>query len=130
MIVSLFYAVIVGIAAALICFMPVHEGSHASTTSSPTMWRLLGAVHDFANGASFYNWCHQHFLGHHPFTNVTEEGKALDAVDPDVLTNDPDVRRIKPNQPYYNHYKYQKYYAPMLYGLLGIKFRMMMSHDS
>jgi len=124
MIVSLFYAVIVGIAAALICFMPVHEGSHASTTSSPTMWRLLGAVHDFANGASFYNWCHQHFLGHHPFTNVTEEGKALDALDPDVLTNDPDVRRIKPNQPYYNHYKYQKYYAPVLYGLLGIKFRI------
>jgi len=124
MIVSLISAVIVGIAAALISFMPVHEGSHASTTSSPTMWRLLGSIHDFANGASFYSWLHQHFLGHHPFTNVTEDKPMMDAWDPDVVTNDPDIRRIKPNQPLYNHYKYQQIYAPLLYGLLGIKFRI------
>jgi fatty acid desaturase/predicted heme/steroid binding protein len=124
MITSILCAVVVGIAAALICFMPVHEGSHAATTDSPFMWRILGSVHDIVNGASFYNWCHQHFLGHHPFTNVTEEGKLFDAVDPDVVTNDPDMRRIKPSQPYYGHYKYQKFYAPMLYGLLGIKSRL------
>jgi hypothetical protein len=98
--------------------MPVHEGSHASTTNSPLMWRLQGAIHDFGtnlilsffnhfpvNGASFYNWCHQHFLGHHPFTNVTEPSRAMD---PDVVTNDPDVRRIKESQTYHNHYQYQK----------------------
>ena len=55
-------------------------------------------------GASFYNWCHQHFLGHHPFTNVTEPSRTMD---PDVVTNDPDVRRIKESQTFLNHYKYQ-----------------------
>jgi fatty acid desaturase len=104
--------------------MPVHEGSHASTTSSPIMWRLMGAIHDWVNGASFYNWCHQHFLGHHPFTNVTDTSKSVDALDPDVVTNDPDVRRIKPTQSHRDYYKYQVFYAPVLYGLLGLKFRI------
>ena len=59
------------------------------------------------NGASFYNWCHQHFLGHHPFTNVTDTESPYGALDPDVATNEPDVRRIKPNQKIHDRYKYQ-----------------------
>jgi len=117
-------AVIVGIACALLSFMPVHEGSHASTTSSPLMWRILGAVHDFVNGAGFYTWCHQHFLGHHPYTNLTNGDADNDALDPDVYTNDPDIRRIKPHQTWYNRYRFQAYYVPVLYGLLGIKYRI------
>ena len=118
--------------------MPVHEGSHASTTSSPIVWKLLGCVHDFGNfkllkfspliyefcvdflfsifsflnekvnGASFYTWIHQHFLGHHPFTNVTVKDSQLDSIDPDVVTGDPDIRRIKPSQAYHPHYRFQK----------------------
>jgi fatty acid desaturase len=90
------------------------------------MWRLLGLIHDFVNGASFYVWIHQHLLGHHPFTNVTtsDPEAAMDAVDPDVVTNDPDIRRIKPGQAHYNHYHYQAFYVPLLYGLLGIKSRL------
>lgn len=117
-------AAIVGFACALLSFMPVHEGSHASTSNSPLGWRLLGAVHDFVNGASFYTWLHQHFLGHHPFTNVTTGDHVHDALDPDVYTNDPDIRRIKPHQTWYNRYTVQQYYVPMLYGLLGIKYRI------
>eukprot|EP01118_Nematostelium_gracile_P009367 TRINITY_DN3148_c0_g1_i1.p1 TRINITY_DN3148_c0_g1~~TRINITY_DN3148_c0_g1_i1.p1 ORF type:complete len:448 (+),score=87.19 TRINITY_DN3148_c0_g1_i1:72-1415(+) len=118
------YAILAGIVYALICFMPVHEGSHASTSNSPFLWLLLGSVHDFVNGSSFYNWCHQHFLGHHPFTNVTTGDTAHDAIDPDIYTNDPDIRRIKPHQPFHDRYRFQKYYVPMLYGLLGIKSRI------
>jgi len=117
-------AVIVGAACALLSFMPVHEGSHASTSNSPLVWRLLGAVHDFVNGAGFYTWLHQHFLGHHPFTNVTTGEAGGDALDPDVFTNDPDIRRIKPHQPWYKRYALQQYYVPVLYGLLGIKYRI------
>ena len=119
---SLLYAMLSGVVYALICFMPVHEGSHASTGDSPLQWRLLGAVHDFVNGASFYSWCHQHFLGHHPFTNVVDKDSV--SHDPDTLTANPDIRRIKPNQSWFDHYRYQKYYVPVLYGLLGIKFRI------
>lgn len=121
---SLICAMLLGFVCALISFMPVHEGSHASTTESPLMWRMMGAVHDFVNGASFYTWLHQHFLGHHPFTNVTSGDAKNDAMDPDVFTNDPDIRRIKPNQPWYSHYAWQQFYVPVLYGLLGIKFRI------
>jgi len=70
--VSLTFAALTGWMAALISFMPVHEGSHASTGSHQVVWRALGAVHDFLNGASFFTWVHQHFLGHHPYTNVTD----------------------------------------------------------
>jgi len=122
---SFLFAALSGVAFALICFMPVHEGSHASTTESAWAWRAQGAIHDFVNGASFYTWCHQHFLGHHPFTNVTIDGKEKeDAIDPDIATSEPDVRRIKPNQRWHEHYKFQMIYAPMLYGLLGMKFRI------
>jgi len=117
-------AMIVGAACALLSFMPVHEGSHASTSNSPLLWRLLGAVHDFVNGAGFYTWLHQHFLGHHPFTNVTTGETQGDALDPDVFTNEPDIRRIKPHQTWYSRYSLQQYYVPVLYGLLGIKYRI------
>jgi len=121
---SLLLTSLMGIVCALISFMPVHEGSHASTTESPLMWRLLGSVHDFVNGASFYTWLHQHFLGHHPFTNVTNHSENNDSFDPDVTTHNPDLRRIKPHQKWHEHYKWQQLYMPLLYGLLGIKYRI------
>jgi fatty acid desaturase len=76
------------------------------------------------NGCSFYNWCHQHFLGHHPFTNVQNElGDTVVSLDPDTVTADKDIRRIRPSQPWLTHYIYQHLYAPVMYGLLGVKFR-------
>jgi len=122
--ISLACAAMAGFIYALLSFMPVHEGSHAATTDSPIMWRLLGSVHDYVNGASYYTWCHQHFLGHHPFTNVTNGEEANDAYDPDIVTGDPDIRRIKPTQRVMNHYRFQQFYAPLLYGLLGVKYRI------
>lgn len=59
-------------------------------------------------GGSYYTWMHQHFLGHHPYTNVSlEDDEHLESLDPDVVTGDPDVRRIKPTQKWYNYYRYQ-----------------------
>lgn len=52
MLVATFCAALVGICAALLSFMPVHEGSHFSTTDYPIVWRLLGSVHDF--GIQFF----------------------------------------------------------------------------
>jgi len=117
-------ALTTGFISALVCFMPVHDSSHAATMDYPKLWRFMGAIHDFVNGASWYNWCHQHFLGHHPFTNLTHHSSEVgDSMDPDTVTNEPDIRRIKPHQQYHNHYKWQVIYAPLLYGLLGMKTR-------
>ncbi len=93
--------------------------------SKPTLTSqhgYLGSIHDFVNGCSFYMWCHQHFLGHHPYTNVPD-------TDPDVHTNDPDIRRIKPNQKWYNHYRWQQLYAPLLYGIEPSTFCKVMERD-
>jgi len=111
---------------AVISFTPVHEGSHSSTSDSPFVWRLLGATHDWVNGASFYTWLHQHFLGHHPFTNITAHDHEFHnySLDPDTITGDKDIRRIKPHQKWYSWYRNQHIYVPMLYGLLGIKYRI------
>jgi acyl-lipid (8-3)-desaturase len=109
--------VVVGVCGALLSLMPVHEGSHFALTHRPWVWRLLGATHDFVNGASFYNWLHQHFLGHHPYTS-------LEDTDPDIYTGDPDARRIKPSQGYLSIYRFQHLYVPPLYGVLAAKFRV------
>jgi len=127
-IISGVFAVLVGVCASLISFMTLHEGSHFSVTSNPLVWRLLGATHDWVNGASFYSWLHQHFLGHHPFTNVTandpEHYKNGFSLDPDTITSEKDIRRIKPRQKWWSWYQNQHLYVPLLYGFLGIKFRI------
>lgn len=33
--------------------------SHCAVTSHPVLWRVVGHVHDFLNGASFYVWIYQ-----------------------------------------------------------------------
>jgi len=128
LVLSFIFSALTGVMASLISFMPVHEASHSAVTSKIYVWRLLGAIHDYVNGASFYSWLHQHFLGHHPFTNVTAHDPEHYAVgyslDPDTMTGDKDIRRIKPNQKWYSWYQNQHIYVPMLYGLLGIKFRI------
>jgi len=110
-------SLVVGTSHALISLMPVHEASHGASTSSPWMWRFLGAMHDWLLGASFYNWLHQHLLGHHPFTQVEQ-------LDPDIVTADPDARRIKTSQPWLSPYRWQHLYMPVLYGLLAAKYRI------
>jgi acyl-lipid (8-3)-desaturase len=111
------WALLAGVVSAWISLMPVHEASHGASTSSPWAWRVMGAMHDWLNGASYYNWLHQHLLGHHPFTSIEE-------LDPDIVTADPDARRIKPSQRWLPLYKWQHIYMPLLYGLLAPKFRV------
>jgi len=120
---SIFFTILSAIPCTWMGLMPFHEGSHASTTDSPFMWTLLGSLQDFVNGTSYYTWLHQHFLGHHPFTNMTKESAKNDSFDPDITTNDPDIRRIKKTQNKYSHYNFQQIYAPFLYSFLAIKFR-------
>lgn len=112
-----FLAALVGVVHGLISLMPVHEASHGATTSSPSVWRMMGLFHDWLLGASYYNWLHQHLLGHHPFTSIEQ-------LDPDVVTGDPDARRIKTSQQLLSLYRWQHIYMPLLYGLLAAKFRV------
>eukprot|EP00160_Parvularia_atlantis_P015967 Unigene4834_Nuclearia_a/m.14782 Unigene4834_Nuclearia_a/g.14782 ORF Unigene4834_Nuclearia_a/g.14782 Unigene4834_Nuclearia_a/m.14782 type:complete len:441 (+) Unigene4834_Nuclearia_a:492-1814(+) len=113
---ALLPALVLGWCGALIGLMPMHDGSHFSTTHSPLVWKLLGGTHDFFNGASYLVWLYQHMLGHHAYTNI-------DGADPDIDYGDGDIRRIKGSQPWYMQYLYQHLYGPVIYGLLGMRTR-------
>jgi len=64
------------------------------------------------------SWHHQHIIGHHVMTNVF-------GADPDLpVTTAGDLRRIVPAQFWTSLYRYQHIYLPVLYGLLGLKFRI------
>lgn len=113
-------AFLMGLCGALIGLMPMHDSSHFSITHNPTVWKLLGAVHDLFNGASFRVWEYQHMLGHHPYTNIDE-------ADPDIMTASKevaDVRRIKKTQAWFPRYCMQNWYVPVLYSLLSLKTRI------
>lgn len=61
---------------------------------------------------------HLQVLGHHIYTNIL-------GTDPDLPAKiDGDLRYLVPRQVYKTLYQYQWIYMPILYGLLGIKFRM------
>lgn len=104
---------------AMIGLVNNHDSSHCAVTSHPVLWRVVGHVHDFLNGASFYVWIYQHAFGHHPYTNI-------DGLDPDIVTTDdhPDIRRIKWTQQWMPRYLYQHVYVPLVYCFLGMKTRI------
>lgn len=110
-------AVVFGFACAQVGLLPLHDASHCALTKNQWVWRILGASHDFVNGASYLNWCYQHMLGHHPYTNVRD-------ADPDLTTAEPDFRRIKESQKWYPRYLNQEWFVPMMYGFLGVKTRI------
>lgn len=115
---QLIFASLHGFACAQLCLHTIHDASHFSITHNPLVWKILGAGHDFINGASFLVWNYQHVLGHHPYTNIHK-------ADPDIYV-DPaiDFRRIMDFQPWFKFYKFQYIYAPMLYAALAVKTRI------
>ncbi|KAG9303947.1 hypothetical protein G9A89_005857 [Geosiphon pyriformis] len=114
---QVFFTIGLGFTAAQIGLNPLHDASHFSVTHNPWIWKILGATHDFFNGASHLVWQYQHGLGHHIYTNIA-------GADPDVMTGDPDIRRVKPSQRWYSHYLNQHIFVPILYGFLAAKVRI------
>jgi fatty acid desaturase len=73
---------------------------------------------DWFAGASMISWHHQHTIGHHVYTNVM-------GVDPDMpMETKGDLRRLVHQQVWTWMYKFQHIYLPVVYGLLGLKFRV------
>lgn len=110
-------AVLYGIAQALFSMHVLHDASHCGISHKPTLWKYIGVSFDFVVGGSYYAWLHQHSIGHHLYTNVR-------GADPDLGEGDVDFRRVSPAQTWRPVYKYQHIYAPMLYGLLTFKARI------
>jgi len=103
---------------ALTVMVNVHDASHFTITRNPIVWRVVGHIHDFLLGCSYYVWVYQHIFGHHPYTNI-------DGFDPDISTAEhkPDMRRIKWSQNWLPRYFYQHIFMPLIYCGLGMKTR-------
>lgn len=112
---GLLASIVLGFGCALVGLHPMHDNSHFSFTSSPTIWCILASTHDFINGASHLVWRYQHIVGHHPYTNIKD-------ADPDIHVNENDFRRILKTQK--GSFKHQHLYVPLLYGLLALKTRI------
>jgi len=110
-------AILYGSAQAWFSMHILHDASHCAVTHSPTAWKLIGVTFDFFVGGSYFAWLHQHSLGHHLYTNVR-------GADPDLGDGEIDFRRISHAQSWRPIYKYQHFYAPLLYGLLPFKARV------
>lgn len=110
-------AILHGFSEAIFSIHVMHDACHAAVTHNPKVWKYLGATFDLLIGTSFFAWNHQHVIGHHLYTNIR-------GADPDIGENEQDFRRVSPAQQWIWVYKYQHIYAPILYGLLSIKYRL------
>lgn len=117
--VRLFFSIVLGVAQALPLLHTMHDCSHLSFGSSPLGWHVFGRLcMDWVCGASIYSWLNQHTIGHHVYTNVA-------GADPDLpVVMKGDIRRITPFQAPGAFYRFQHLYLMVLYGVLGIKFRI------
>jgi fatty acid desaturase/predicted heme/steroid binding protein len=118
-VVSLLAAVLFGVCQALPLLHCMHDASHLAIGSTPSMWRFIGRLcMDWFAGASLYSWYNQHTIGHHVYTNIM-------GADPDLpVAENGDIRRITPFQKFVSYYRFQHVYLMILYGVLGLKFRV------
>lgn len=112
-------ALVFGVCQALPLLHVMHDASHTAIGHTELWWKVVGRFClDFFAGASMVSWHHQHVVGHHIFTNVM-------GVDPDLpasVSGDP--RRLVQQQRWAKMYKWQHLYLPPLYGILGLRSRI------
>jgi linoleoyl-CoA desaturase len=85
----------------------MHDANHGSYSKNQFVNKALGFTLNFAGGFPI-NWKIQHNVLHHSFTNI-------EGWDEDIEKG---VMRFSPTQKRKKIFKYQIYYAPILYGLL------------
>jgi linoleoyl-CoA desaturase len=85
----------------------MHDANHGSYSKNQFVNKALGFTLNFAGGYHI-NWKIQHNVLHHSFTNI-------EGYDEDIEKG---VMRFSPTQKRHKIFKYQIFYAPILYGLL------------
>ncbi len=87
----------------------MHDANHGSYSSKAYVNNLLGAILYFMGGY-YHNWRIQHNVLHHSFTNIH-------GYDEDIEKG---VMRFSPEQERKPIFKYQLFYAPLLYGIMTL----------
>ena len=87
----------------------MHDANHGSYSRNKTVNKIIGSVITFIGGYDV-NWKIQHNVLHHSFTNIHE-------FDEDIEKG---VIRFSPDQERKPIFKYQVFYAPLLYSIMTI----------
>jgi len=87
-----------------------HDASHGAYSTNPRINKLLSYSWNIV-GISSYMWELKHNMGHHSFTNVPDS-------DPDISQNR--LLRLNPDYTYRPFYRYQHFYAILLYSLMSV----------
>lgn len=87
----------------------MHDANHGAYSKSKTVNKTLGFLINFL-GAYHANWIIQHNVLHHSFTNIKDH-------DEDISNP---VMRFSPDQEHKDSFKYQVFYAPVLYAIMTL----------
>ncbi|MCO4813763.1 MAG: fatty acid desaturase [Flavobacteriales bacterium] len=106
---------IMGFGVAGIGLSIMHDANHGSYSKNNFVNKMMGYTLAFAGGYPT-NWVIQHNVLHHTFTNIEH-------FDEDIEKKG--VMRFTPNQPHKGLFKYQLFYAPVLYSILTLYWVLM-----
>ncbi len=108
-------AIIFGFSSALIGTCIMHDGSHGSYSNRNTLNKLARFGMDLISSSSVV-WEFQHIVGHHSFTNSSNE--ANHESDPDIFSAYPLLRLHPTTQAPKFHHRFQHIYAPFIFALM------------
>lgn len=100
--------IIMGFGMAGIGLCVMHDANHGVYSKNNRVNKALGFTANFL-GAYHINWKIQHNVLHHSFTNIDEYDEDIDKKG---------IIRFSPHQERKDIFKFQAYYAPLLYGLM------------
>jgi linoleoyl-CoA desaturase len=99
---------IMGLGMAGIGLCVMHDANHGSFSKNKNVNKALGFTANFL-GAYHINWKIQHNVLHHSYTNIEKHDEDIDKKG---------IIRFSPHQKRRPFFKFQAYYAPILYGLM------------
>ena len=102
--------VLMGVGMAGVGMNVMHDANHESFSTKNWVNKLMGSSIYILAG-NVYNWKVQHNVLHHTFTNIKDHDEDIDAGR---------IIRFSKKAPWLPIHKFQKYYSPVLYGLLTI----------
>lgn len=94
-----------------VMFGVMHDGSHGAVSHHRFVNRLASLTL-LLGGASTIGWHQEHVVRHHGRTNSLHE-------DPDLDTGG--LLRFHPSQPWHPLHRWQRWYAPLLYALVTLR---------
>ena len=112
LLVNIGLCVVWALAIASVGFNIMHDANHGSYSENPRVNRLMGLSAELL-GMSGFRWRTKHNVWHHTYTNIA-------GFDDDVETYG--LMRLTPRLPWKPLYKFQAWYFPLVYSLIGLDF--------